>query len=78
MLHYSLYMYFQIFGANTPFSIIFQMYGISNASKVLNTHLNLASFYRTPTNSAEPDQTPQNAASDQVQHCLLTEYTFKI
>ena len=23
-------------------------------------------------NTAEPDQTPQNAASDQVHHCLLT------
>ena len=25
------------------------------------THLSLASFYRTSANSAEPDQTPQNA-----------------
>ena len=30
-------------------------------------------FYGTSVNSAEPDQTPQIAASDQVLHCLLTE-----
>ena len=29
-------------------------------------------------NRAKPDQTPQNAASDQVLHCLLTEVSFKI
>ena len=29
-------------------------------------------------NSAEPDQTPHNAASDQVLHFLLTECSFKI
>ena len=40
------------------------------------TYLNLA-FYGTLVDSAEPDQTPQYAASDQVQHCLLTECTFK-
>ena len=28
-------------------------------------------------NSADPDQTPQNAASDQVLRCLLTEIPFK-
>ena len=32
-------------------------------------------FYGTSTNNAEPDQMPQNAASDQVLHCLLTECT---
>ena len=40
--------------------------------------LNLASFYGTFANSIEPAQTPQNAASDQVLHYLLTECTFKI
>ena len=25
-----------------------------------------------------PDQMPQNASSDQILHCLLTEYTFKV
>ena len=29
-------------------------------------------------NSAIPDQTPQEAASDQVLHCLLTEMSFKM
>ena len=28
-------------------------------------------------NSEEPDQMLQSAVSDQVLHCLLTEYTFK-
>ena len=32
-----------------------------------------ASLYRTSAYSAEPDQTPQNAASDQGLHCLLTK-----
>ena len=30
------------------------------------------------TNSAEPDQTPQNAASDQCLHCLHTERSIEI
>ena len=29
-------------------------------------------------NVAEPDQTPQNAASDQVHYCLLTVHSIKI
>ena len=29
-------------------------------------------------NSAEPDQTPQNAASEQGLHCLLTECSIKV
>ena len=29
-------------------------------------------------NSAEPDQTPQNVASDQVLHCSLTDCPFEI
>ena len=28
-------------------------------------------------NSAEPEQTPQNAASDRVLHCLLTQSLIK-
>ena len=40
------------------------------------THLSLSSFYETLANCAVPDQTPQNAASDQVLHCLLSEYFF--
>ena len=38
----------------------------------------LASFYGISTNNAEPDKTPQNAASDQFLHCFLTECTFII
>ena len=30
-------------------------------------------FIGTSANDAKPDQTPQNAASDLVLHCLLTE-----
>ena len=49
---------------------------IENTASAANsglTHLSLGSFYRTLAISAEPDQTPQNAASDQVLHCLLIE-----
>ena len=35
-------------------------------------------FCGTSASSAKPDQTPQNAASDHVLHCLLTEVPFKI
>ena len=35
-------------------------------------------FCGTLANSAKPDQMPQNAASDQVLHCLLTGVSFKI
>ena len=35
-------------------------------------------FYGTSAHSAKPDQMPQNVASDQVLHCLLTEVSFKI
>ena len=36
------------------------------------THISLASHFWTQANSADPDQTPQNATSDQGLHCLLT------
>ena len=42
------------------------------------TQISLASFCGTSANSANTDQTPQNAASDQVLHCLLTGVSFKI
>ena len=32
----------------------------------------------TNQNSEQPDKTPQNAASDQVLHCLLTECSIEI
>ena len=39
---------------------------------IVLTHLSLASFfYWTKVNSGDPDQTPQNAASDQGLNCLL-------
>ena len=34
--------------------------------------------YSSLANSAETDQTPPNAASDQVLHCLFTECSIKI
>ena len=42
------------------------------------THISLASFCGTSANSAKPDQTPQNVASDQVLHCLQTEVFYEI
>ena len=42
------------------------------------THMSLAYILEISLNSAAPDQTPQNAASDQVLHCLLTECSIKI
>ena len=35
-------------------------------------------FVRHRQNSAKPDQMPQHAASDQVLHCLLTEFLLKL
>ena len=35
-------------------------------------------FYGTSANNAEPDQTSQFAAFDQVLHCLLTECSIRI
>ena len=35
-------------------------------------------FCGTQANSVDPDQMPQNVASDQVLHCLLTESIIKI
>ena len=42
------------------------------------THIRLASFLWNIGNGADPDQTPQNAASDQGLHCLLLEFSIKI
>ena len=43
------------------------------------THISLASFlWEIAANSADPDHMPQNAASDQGLHCLLTECSFEI
>ena len=37
------------------------------------THISLAPFYGTSAYSAEPDQTPQIAASDQVLHTVCLQ-----
>ena len=44
---------------------------------IMLTHISLASFCGTWAKSEKSDQTLQNAASDQVLHCLLTEVSFK-
>ena len=41
------------------------------------THISKASLCEKSAKSAEPDQIPQSAASDQVLYCLLTEVFFK-
>ena len=43
-----------------------------------STHISLAAFYRTYAISADPDQTPQNAAFGHGFHCLLTVCAIKI
>ena len=45
---------------------------IDHGGPPLLTHISPESFNGTLANSAEPDQKPQIAASDQVLHCLLT------
>ena len=40
------------------------------------THISLVTFCGISANSAKPDHTPQNEASDQVLHCLLTVLNF--
>ena len=48
-----------------------------DAIQPILTHLSIAPLMGcTLANSAEPDQMPQNVASDLVFHCLLTECTF--
>ena len=42
------------------------------------TYISLASFLLDIGNSADPDQTPRFAASDQGIHCLLTMYPIEI
>ena len=41
-------------------------------------HIPMVFFYGTYANSANPDQTPQNTASDQGLRYLLTESSIKI
>ena len=45
---------------------------------IINQFKPIFSFYGTSANSAKPGQTPLNAASDQVLHCLLTACSFKV
>ena len=58
---------------SVPF-LFLQSYGLV---AFLNTYKpSVRPFCGTSANSAKPDQTPQNAASDQVLHCLLTKVSF--
>ena len=50
----------------------------SDVDKSHSVSINLAFFCGTCANSVDPDQTPQNVASDQGLHCLLTECSVKI
>ena len=45
---------------------------------VVNPYKPSVLLHETYTNSADPDQTPQNVASDQGHHYLLTESSIKI
>ena len=45
---------------------------------VTQPHIILRPFYGTLANSADQVQAPQNVASDQGLHCLLTEFSIKI
>ena len=49
-----------------------------NIFKVPQWNLALSTLYGTLSNSIELEQTPQNAASNQILHCLLAECTYKI
>ena len=53
--------------------------GYSRNSKIkINPYKPSVLFVGHRQTVQQPDQTPQNAASDQVLHCLLTEVSFKI
>ena len=41
-------------------------------------YISLLSFFGTLTNRADPEQTPQNTASDKGRHCLRTYCSIKI
>ena len=49
-----------------------------NFKILILTHISLAYFRGKLANRADPDQTPQNAASDQGLHCLLTACSITI
>ena len=51
---------------------------IVHTRRLLLTHIRLASICGKLANSADPDQTPQIAASDQGHHCLLAECSITI
>ena len=51
---------------------------VHSCALVCLTHLSIASFYGTLTNSVDPDQTPLNAASNQLLHSLFTKCAFMI
>ena len=48
-----------------------------DGSVFLLTYISLATFCETNANSADPVQTPHNAASDRGLYCLLTDFQLK-
>ena len=47
-------------------------------NKIILTDISLVSHFWDLGRSADPDQTPQNAASDQGLHCLLAGISIQI
>ena len=50
------------------------MFYVNNICMETSSNISLATY----ANSADPDQTPHSAVSDQDLHCLLTEFSIKI
>ena len=74
---------------NVCYSMLFSFKSVRLTKLDICAHMHIGSilhvkekrlnpFCCTSANSPKPDQTPQNEASDQVLHCLLTELSFKI
>ena len=67
---------------NTSPLPVYKKYRITSLLCIFETiivlYIALCPFGGTQTNGADPDHTPQNAASDQGLHFLLTEYSKKI
>ena len=53
-------------------------FGTLLASRPLLAHISLAAFLWDICKQCKQDQAPQDAASDQGLHCLLTECSIKI
>ena len=57
--------------------LLFALYLFMYCINEIKFKQSLVLFCGTSSNSGDQDQTPQNAASDQVLHCLLTECSIK-